>query len=90
MGFKTVYKIQWAVEALFDPSFKNDTIDSIGACAGFNSKSQFYSAFKKHKGMTPYQFVKKHSNILNKTTGASPSSSKASVVHVIKKMTDSK
>ena len=41
-------------------------IDSIGACAGFNSKSQFYCAFKKHKGMTPYQFVKKQSKILNK------------------------
>lgn len=60
VDFKTVYKIRWAVEALFDPSFKNDTIDSIGACAGFNSKSQFYSAFKKHKGMTPYQFLKEN------------------------------
>ena len=66
VDFKTVYKIQWATEALFDPSFKNDTIDSIGACAGFNSKSQFYCAFKKHKGMTPYQFVKKNSKIPNK------------------------
>lgn len=67
VDFKTGYKIRWAVEALYDPSFKNDTIDSIGACAGFNSKSQFYSAFKKHKGMTPYQFVKKHKKISNKT-----------------------
>jgi AraC-like DNA-binding protein len=66
VDFKTGYKIQWAVEALYDPSFKNDTIDSIGACAGFNSKSQFYSAFKKHKGLTPYQFVKKHKKIPNK------------------------
>ena len=60
VDFKTGYKIRWAVEALHDPSFKNDTIDSIGACAGFNSKSQFYSAFKKYTGMTPKQFLKKH------------------------------
>ena len=66
VDFKTGYKIQWAVEALYDPSFKNDTIDSIGACAGFNSKSQFYSAFKKLRGMTPYQFLKKHKNIPSK------------------------
>ena len=66
VDFKTGYKIQWAVEALYDPSFKNDTIDSIGACAGFNSKSQFYIAFKKHKGMTPYQFIKKHKKIPSK------------------------
>jgi len=66
VDFKTGYKIRWAVEALYDPSFKNDTIDSIGACAGFNSKSQFYSAFKKYKGLTPYQFVKKHKKIPSK------------------------
>lgn len=66
VDFKTFYKINWAAEALFDPSFKNDTIDSIGACAGFNSKSQFYIAFKKHKGMTPYQFIKKHKKIPSK------------------------
>lgn len=66
VDYKTFYKINWAAEALFDPSFKNDTIDSIGTCAGFNSKSQFYIAFKKHKGMTPYQFIKKHKKIQNK------------------------
>jgi len=66
VDFKTDYKIQWAVEALYDPLFKNDTIDSIGACAGFNSKSQFYIAFKKHRGMTPYQFLKKHKKKPNK------------------------
>ena len=60
VDFKTRYKIKWAVNALYDPLFKNDTIDSIGLCAGFNSKSQFYAAFKKCQKMTPKQYLKKY------------------------------
>lgn len=63
VNFKTAYKIQWVKEALFDPSFKNDTIDSVGMCAGFNSKSQFYISFKKHTGLTPKQYFIKHSSL---------------------------
>lgn len=60
VDFKTAYKIQWALKALKNPSFKNDTIESIGGYAGFNSKSQFYIAFKKQTGLTPKQYLKKH------------------------------
>jgi len=57
--YKTKYKIRWSKKALFDPLFKNDTIDSVGMCAGFNSKSQFYAAFRKFEKMTPRQYYLK-------------------------------
>lgn len=60
VNFKTKYKVEWAISALKDPAFKNETIDAIGSYAGFNSKSQFYISFKKHKKMTPKQYLKKH------------------------------
>ena len=57
--YKTKFKIQWSKKALFDPLFKNDTIDSVGMCAGFNSKSQFYAAFRKFEKMTPREYYLK-------------------------------
>jgi len=57
--YKTKYKIRWSKKALFDPLFKNDTIDSVGMCAGFNSKSQFYAAFRKFEKLTPRQYYLK-------------------------------
>ena len=57
--YKTKYKIRWSKKALFDPLFKNDTIDSVGMCAGFNSKSQFYAAFRKFEKMTPREYYLK-------------------------------
>ena len=57
--YKTKFKVLWSKKALFDPLFKNDTIDSIGVCAGFNSKSQFYAAFRKFEKMTPRQYYLK-------------------------------
>ena len=59
VDYKTKFKIQWSKKALFDPLFKNDTIDSVGMCAGFNSKSQFYAAFKKFEKMTPREYYLK-------------------------------
>jgi len=57
--YKTKFKIRWSKKALFDPLFKNDTIDSVGMCAGFNSKSQFYAAFRRFEKMTPREYYLK-------------------------------
>ncbi len=35
----------------------NETIEGIGYDVGFNSRSSFYRAFRKHVGKTPKQFV---------------------------------
>jgi len=43
---------------LANDNTKQYTILSIAYEAGFNSKSTFYSAFKKHVGMTPSGFRK--------------------------------
>ena len=57
--YKTKYKIRWSKKALFVPLFNNDTIYSIGMCVGFNSKSQFYAAFRRFEKKTPREYYLK-------------------------------
>ena len=58
LDFINGYRIKEAQERLLDPKLSHYTILSIAYDAGFNSKSTFYSAFKKGTGMTPSQFRK--------------------------------
>ena len=46
---------------LIDPDYKNYTINAIGLECGFNSKSTFYTAFKKFTNTTPSDYKKLHS-----------------------------
>ena len=50
------YRIKDAKEMLVDPEFDKYSIVAIGLESGFQSKSTFYSAFKKKTGCTPNQF----------------------------------
>ncbi|MDC2891214.1 helix-turn-helix domain-containing protein [Psychrosphaera algicola] len=43
---------------LSDPTHKKDTITDIYLAVGFNSKSVFYTFFKKFEDVTPSQFRK--------------------------------
>lgn len=49
-------RVEQAKQFLIDPSFNHYTIISIGLECGFNSKSTFYSAFKKFTLLTPTEF----------------------------------
>lgn len=49
-------RVEEAKSYLVNPTFSNYTLAAIGLEAGFNSKSTFYSTFKKITGYTPLQF----------------------------------
>lgn len=52
-------RIQRAKQILQDSEFKNYTIEAIGYESGFNSKSNFYTAFKKETQKTPSAYRSK-------------------------------
>ena len=54
------YRVKEAQTKLIDPNLSHYTILSIAYEAGFNSKSTFYTAFKKGTGMTPSQYRKQN------------------------------
>ena len=49
-------RIEQAKKLLSDDSFDQYTIVAIGLESGFNSKSTFYTAFKKFTSQTPSEF----------------------------------
>ena len=52
------FRVEKAKEFLKDENYADYTLESIGLECGFNSKSTFYSAFKKFNEMTPSEFQK--------------------------------
>lgn len=54
------YRIENAMEILSDPAQKGLTVLEILYEIGFNSKSSFNTAFKKHTGTTPTDYRKNH------------------------------
>ncbi|SEK93207.1 transcriptional regulator, AraC family [Aquimarina amphilecti] len=61
--FINQYRIETSKLRLTDPKYSHLTIEAIGNSVGFNSKSTFYNAFRKHVSMSPKAFV-----TLKKTT----------------------
>ena len=51
-------RVEEAKNILDETEFANYTLSAIGLEAGFNSKSTFYSAFKKFTGKTPSDYQK--------------------------------
>ncbi|WP_339917972.1 helix-turn-helix domain-containing protein [Yeosuana marina] len=58
IDFVNEYRIADVKRNLHAEAFNHYTILSVGLEAGFNSKSAFYSAFKKQTGITPLEFKK--------------------------------
>jgi AraC-like DNA-binding protein len=56
-------RIEEAKSYLLNPDFSNYTLEAIGIEAGFNSKSAFYSSFKKISGQTPSEFKNDTTNL---------------------------
>jgi AraC-like DNA-binding protein len=56
-------RIEEAKERILDEQFRNQTLLAVAYDVGFNSKSVFNAAFKKHTGMTPKEY-KRHSDKL--------------------------
>ncbi len=54
--FVNGYRIKTACAKLADPDYLNQTILSIALDSGFNNKTSFNTAFKKHTGQTPTEF----------------------------------
>jgi len=55
-------RVEEARQMLLSNDYNNYTILSIGLESGFNSKSSFYTAFKKFTGKTPLEFKKSVQN----------------------------
>ncbi len=51
-------RVRVAQERLLSADFAHLTVEAIGNSVGFNSKSAFYTAFKKFVGLSPSAFVK--------------------------------
>jgi len=56
--FINLYRVEEAKRMLIDPARKHYSILAISEAVGFNSKSAFNTAFKKHAHLTPSEFRK--------------------------------
>jgi AraC-like DNA-binding protein len=59
--FVNEYRIEKAMELLTSPDRRDYTVLEILYEVGFNSKSSFNTAFKKHTGLTPTEYRRKNS-----------------------------
>ena len=57
------YRVKEAKKLLRSDKYAHRTISSIGFDVGFNSRTAFYSAFKKFTNLTPSEFQKKRPGI---------------------------
>jgi AraC-like DNA-binding protein len=60
---KTQYRLEYAKTALLSEAYNQFTLDAIGHQAGFLSKSNFFSCFKKSTGLTPLEFQKRQKEL---------------------------
>lgn len=51
-----MFRVNDSKEMLLNPEYSNYSTEGIAKSVGFNSKSSFYTAFKKNTGLTPAEF----------------------------------
>jgi len=68
------YRVQEAQRILADDSARHVTVEAVGLRAGFQSKSAFYSAFKKRTGSAPAEYRRRlqHSNSMKQDQDRHP------------------
>lgn len=54
--FINSYRVEEAKQLLRNPDYKNYTLTAIGFESGFNSKTAFYTTFKRFTGTTPAKY----------------------------------
>lgn len=64
LDFVNAYRVKDVKSKLKSNEFNHFTIITLAYESGFNSKTAFYSAFKKNVGTTPSQFRKEHQSVL--------------------------
>jgi AraC-like DNA-binding protein len=57
--FVNSYRVQEAKRLLKDPEYKHLTLIAVAFDAGFNSKTTFNTAFKKHTNLTPSEYQRR-------------------------------
>lgn len=57
VDFINKYRVEESKKQLLDTDNSLLTLEAIGLKSGFNSKSSFFRAFKKHTNLTPKQFT---------------------------------
>lgn len=61
--FINKHRILYSKNLLLSRDYKKFTISAISEISGFQSKSTFYTAFKKFTGVTPKEFIANHTEI---------------------------
>lgn len=56
--FINSFRVQMAIQLLEESNRKKPTIEAIAYDSGFNNRTSFYNAFKKHTGKLPKEYLK--------------------------------
>jgi AraC-like DNA-binding protein len=57
--YKNMFRVEEAKQLLKSSTMDNFTIEAIGEQVGFQSKSNFFTSFKKITGLTPLEYKKR-------------------------------
>ncbi|WP_418510576.1 helix-turn-helix domain-containing protein [Corallibacter sp.] len=63
VDFINKYRVEESKKQLLKADNSILTLEAIGLKSGFNSKSSFFRAFKKHTNLTPKQFIETKTSI---------------------------